>query len=201
LKRTLPVALLLVSLAACEEPPLKEIDSAEAALNRAKEGGADRFAADRFKEAQAALATAKEKLESKDYRSALSAAADAGEKSNAALQAAEAARTLAKSAAETALVEAEAAFDDVKAVKDEAIQDRVPDKAFQGLEPSLAEAHEATKSIAQAIEAGEFAQARQAGEDLKVRTADLADRYRRALEEWQQSHGRRRSSQGPPRRP
>jgi len=187
---TLPLAIVLLSLAACEEPPVREIDLAQSALNRARDGGADRFAADRFKEAEAALATARQKLEAKDYRSALSAATDAGEKSKAALQAAEAAKTLAKSAAETALVEAEASFDDVQSVKEQASASKVPEKTFEGLEPALTEARDEATAIAHTIEAGDFVQAHKAADELKAKTLDLAGRYRDALDEWARSHHR-----------
>ena len=197
--RALVATLAVVALVACGEPPTREIEAARAALTRARDAGAERFAPERFRAAATALDTAQSKLEAKDYRAALSAAADAGEKSRSALQAAEAARTLAKSAAETSVVEVQALFDDVKAVRDEAANAKVPEKAFEDLDPQLEEAQRAASAISETLAQGHFAEAQKAATELRAKAADLPDRYRQAVEDWRQSHDRRRNPK--PRKP
>jgi hypothetical protein len=69
--------LLPLALCACDQPPTKEISAAEAQIEEARQAGAERFVPDRWREAQGALATARAKVQAKDYRAALSAANDA----------------------------------------------------------------------------------------------------------------------------
>jgi hypothetical protein len=197
--RVLTSALLVLGLASCGEPPTREIEAARSALARARDAGAERFAPEPFREAAAALDTAQRKLEAKDYRAALSAAADAGEKSRGALQAAQTGRALAKTAAETSVVEVQALFDDIGAAKDEATDARVPEKAFDDLEGELDEARRALGAIGETLAQGDFAEAQKAARELKAKTADLPDRYRRAIEDWKSSHVRRGSAK--PRKP
>lgn len=190
--RALTCAWIVVGLVACGEPPTREIEAARSALGRARDAGAERFAPERFKEAVAALDAAQTKLEAKDYRAALSAAADAGEKSRGALQAAEAGRILAKGGAETSVVEVQALFDDVKAVKDEASEAKVPGKAFEDLDRELEEAQRAAGMIGETLAQGDFAEAQKAATELKAKIVDLPDRYRQAVEAWNQAHSRNR---------
>jgi len=197
--KALAATLAVLTLTACAEPPTREIEAARAALTRAREAGAERFAPERFRAAAAALDTAQGKLEAKDYRAALSAAADAGEKSRSALQAAEAARTLAKSAAETSVVEVQALFDDVRTIRDEAVGAKVPERAFADLDPELGEAQRAASAISDTLAQGNFAEAQKAATELRGKTVDLPDRYQQAVEDWKRSHARRGAAN--PRRP
>src|SRR5258706_15592930 len=87
-------------LAACDEPPTREVTAAENALALARQAGADRYAAERYHEAEAAIGEAKHKIQEKDYRGALSSATDAAEKARSAAQQAASAKTLGPSATE-----------------------------------------------------------------------------------------------------
>jgi hypothetical protein len=197
--RILATVLAAVAFVACEEPPIREIEAAHAALDRARQAGAAIYAPERFREAAAALETARAKVGEKEYRAALSAAADAGEKSKAALQAAEAARVVAKGSAETALVEVQGLFDEIGAVREQAAEARVPPKAFADLDHVMEAARRSSETVAEAIGRGDFLEARKAAADLKAKAADLPDRFRQAAEGWQRSHGRRRTPD--PRKP
>ena len=77
--RRILALMLPVALVACDQPPTKEIAAAEAQIEQARQAGAERFVPDRWRDAQAALATAHSKVQQKDYRGALSAANDAAE--------------------------------------------------------------------------------------------------------------------------
>jgi hypothetical protein len=76
--RAVVCALLLC--AACSEPPQKEIDRAQGAIDAARAAGADQYAPDAYKSATAALQQAHEAVEQRDYRLALSRALDANER-------------------------------------------------------------------------------------------------------------------------
>ena len=62
---------------ACSEPPHKEIDAAEAAINAARRDGAAEYASETFNAATAALTAARDAASQGDYRLALSRALDA----------------------------------------------------------------------------------------------------------------------------
>lgn len=174
----------MLALSACDEPPTREIDAARSALDRARRAGADLYAPERFREAAAALDAARDKIGAKDYRAALSAATDAGEKSKAALQAAEAARILARASAETTLREVAALFDEIKATGDEAVAGRAPARVLAELSPAVEAAHRTADAIAETIRRGDFPEAQRAAADLKIGVATLADQFRRAVDGW-----------------
>jgi hypothetical protein len=200
--RSLPhavIACCALALAACDQPPGKEIAAAEAALAQARIDQADAYAPDRYKEAEAALRAAKSKVEEKDYRGALSAAMDATEKSRAASQATASARVLARSAAEVALAELQAALEEVDAVREEARKAKVPEQAFAEAEPRIAEAREGVASVSETLASGRMLEAQKAALELKSRFGSLPAELREAMQKWQEEHprGRRRA---PPRR-
>jgi hypothetical protein len=189
-KRSTLLALVLASLplAACDQPPAKEIAAAEAALSQARKDGADAFAPEQWKAADAALAQARQKVEAKDYRGALSSAIDASEKARNATSAAASAKLLAKSAAEVAQAEAQAALDEVNVVKEEAAKGKVPDSAFSELEPKSEAVRAALAAVGNSLGAGDLLAAQKAAADLKAQAAPLAEAYRDALATWQEAH-------------
>ena len=65
---------------ACSEPPQKEIDRAQGAIDAARAAGADQYAAEAFTAATSALQQAHEAVQQRDYRLALSRALDANER-------------------------------------------------------------------------------------------------------------------------
>jgi hypothetical protein len=65
---------------ACSEPPQKEIDRAQGAIDAARAAGADQYATEAFNAATSALQQAHEAVQQRDYRSALSRALDANER-------------------------------------------------------------------------------------------------------------------------
>jgi hypothetical protein len=94
--RRLFLLLCTVSLAAaCSEPPHKELDRAQGALDAARAAGAEQYAAESFAAATGALAEAHEAVHQRDYRLALSLAVDASERAQgAAKEAAEVRATI-----------------------------------------------------------------------------------------------------------
>lgn len=90
----------LMVLAACAQPPKQEQADAEAALQTATAAGAEEFAAEDLSMAQEALADAKAKMESKDYKGAKASFLDAKSKADAATAAVEPNKQAAKTEAE-----------------------------------------------------------------------------------------------------
>jgi hypothetical protein len=183
---------LALLLAACDQPPTRELGAAESALADARSQGADVFAAERFKEAEAALASARQKADQKDYRGALSSAVDAAEKAKAAAAGVPSAKVLLRSGAETVQAEAQAALDEAAGIREEAKKGRVPEAAFEALVSRTAEVEAGLKTLAGLLEQGELIEAQKAGAELKARAAGLAADYRAALDKWNEEHPRSR---------
>ena len=88
----LPVCIVFaLFIAACAEPPNKEMDQAQGAIDAAHAAGADRYAATEYTAATDALKRAQAAVAQGDYRQALNEALDSREHAqNAAREAAEA---------------------------------------------------------------------------------------------------------------
>jgi hypothetical protein len=67
-------------LAACSEPPQKEIDRAQGAIDAARAAGAEQYAKEPFTAATTAMQQTHEAVQQRDYRLALSRATDANER-------------------------------------------------------------------------------------------------------------------------
>ena len=102
--RRLALVILLLS-ASCAEPPNKEINQAQGAIDAARAAGADRFAATEFTAATDALKRAEEAVAAGDYRLALNHAIDSRERAQSAAKMAVEGRADARGQAERAIAE------------------------------------------------------------------------------------------------
>ena len=86
LRATLACLAAAVAFAAagCSEPPQKEIDQAQAAVDAARAAGAPAFATDEYNAAAAALDKARAAVDQRDYRQGLSYAIDARQRAQSA---------------------------------------------------------------------------------------------------------------------
>jgi hypothetical protein len=100
----LPILLVCI---ACSEPPQKEIDRAQGALDAARAAGAEQYAPEPFTAATEAMQETHEAVQQRDYRLALSRAIDANERAlEAATQAANG-KARARAEAESAIARVE----------------------------------------------------------------------------------------------
>ena len=100
------LALVIVILSAgCAEPPNKEINQAQGAIDTARAAGADRFAAAEFSAATDALKRSEEAVAARDYRLALNHAIDSRERAQSAAKMAVEGRADARGQAERAITE------------------------------------------------------------------------------------------------
>jgi hypothetical protein len=76
----LTCAVVLCFSVACSEPPQKEIDRAQGAIDAARAAGADQYATVAYTAATTALQQSHEAVAARDYRLALSRALDANER-------------------------------------------------------------------------------------------------------------------------
>jgi predicted S18 family serine protease len=144
--RRLLIGLLLLA-AGCSEPPQKEIDQAQSAIDAARAGGADKYAAEEYSGATATLQKARESVEQRDYRQALSYALDARQRALEASHVVPEARARAKVAAEQAFkatadqaARLEAAIRGAEALKVPARELRASRQALGAARSSLQEA-------------------------------------------------------------
>ncbi|MBM3818802.1 MAG: DUF4398 domain-containing protein [Acidimicrobiia bacterium] len=89
--RRWPVLLLALAMSACAEPPHKEMDQAQGAIDAARAAGAERYATGEYTAATTALENSNDAVAARDYRLAL----------NYALESAEHAQNAARLAANT----------------------------------------------------------------------------------------------------
>lgn len=89
--------------AACSEPPQKEIDRAQGAIDAARAAGAEQYAPEPFTAATTAMRQTHEAVQQRDYRLALSRAIDANDRALEAARQAANGKARARSEAEMAI--------------------------------------------------------------------------------------------------
>jgi hypothetical protein len=101
--------------AACGDPPDKEMQQAQGAIDAARAAGADQYAREEFTAAENALKKSHEAVEQRDYRQALNAALDAREQAQAAAKESVNKKATARADATKALADADAALHNARA--------------------------------------------------------------------------------------
>jgi hypothetical protein len=187
LSRALAI-VLLAGLAACAEPPKKELDAAEQALQQARQSDAPRYAPDALKQAEDTLQDAHRKVEAQDYKGAFFAARDATEKAHGAVAQASAAKKNARSNTEMAEAVIQASLDEADAARDEAIKAKTPEKAFEEVDPQAQQIKDGLAALPGMLEKGELLEAQKAAADLKAKAASLPGLYRDAVTKWDEEH-------------
>jgi len=103
--RRLALVIITILSASCAEPPSKEMNQAQGAIDAARAAGADKFAAAEFAAAQDALKRSEDAVAAGDYRQALSHALDSRERAQSAAKMAVEGRADARGHAERAISE------------------------------------------------------------------------------------------------
>jgi hypothetical protein len=103
--RLLAFVIITILSASCAEPPSKEMNQAQGAIDTARAAGADRFAAEEYTAATDALKRSEEAAATGDYRQALSHAIDSRERAQNAAKMAVDGRADARGHAERAIAE------------------------------------------------------------------------------------------------
>jgi hypothetical protein len=106
MRRLTALLCAIVLCAACSEPPQKELDRAQGAVDTARAAGAERYAAAEFATATTALQQAHEAVAHRDYRLALSRALDASERAQQSARLAADGKARARAEVEVALARA-----------------------------------------------------------------------------------------------
>ena len=118
-----PLRRLLLSLAvlaavagsACGDPPDKEMQQAQGAIDAARAAGADQYARDEFTAAEDALKRSHDAVAQRDYRQALNTALDARERAQTAAKESANRKASVRADATKALADADAALHESRA--------------------------------------------------------------------------------------
>lgn len=162
----------VVLLAACSEPPKKEIDQAQQAVDTARQAGAEQYAPEAFAAATSALQQAREAVDQRDYRLALSRAVDASERAQDAARAAADNKARARSQAEAAINVTNAQVMHLQARVKVADEVRVPARELSPARATLKDAEGTLQKARALLAAGNFAAATTAvtGLDSQIRS-------------------------------
>jgi hypothetical protein len=128
--QSLAVVAALSGVSCGDDPPDKEMQAAQAAIDAASAVGADRYSHDEFIAAQQALARAKDAVTQRDYRLALSQALDARTRGQTAEHEATSHKAAARSAADGAISDATIALSAARASLKTAETNRAPARAL-----------------------------------------------------------------------
>lgn len=150
LRVCVPFAALLV-LAACAEPPNKEMDQAQGAIDAARAAGAEQYATQEFAGATDALKRSHDAVAQRDYRLALSLAIDSRERAQLAAKTAVENRAKARGDAERILAEANSALTQARTQFDAAALAKLPRRDAAALREALAKSEKAMQEARAAL--------------------------------------------------
>jgi hypothetical protein len=162
------IVCAVVLFAACSEPPRKEIDQAQQAIDNARQAGAEQYAPEAFAAATSALQQAREAVDQRDYRLALSRAVDASDRAQEAARAAAENKATARSQAEAAIKATNASGMHLQARLKVADEVRVPSRELSPARATLKEAEGTLQKARALLAAGNYAGATAAVAALDV---------------------------------
>jgi len=172
--------VLLVSVAAVlmtgcgDDPPTKEIQQAQQAIDTARTAGADRYSHDEFIAAEAALKRAQDAVVARDYRQALNDALDARDRAQTASRTTVDNKARTQTDADRALHETALALVDARA-KLRAAEGRRSPRIVMNLRRDIVDAETRVQEARTALEAGDYLTA---NELLTKTMASLKDSVR-----------------------
>jgi len=145
--------------AGCSEPPQKEIDQAQAAVDLARTGGAEIYAAEEYTAAAAGVQKAHAAVDQRDYRQALSYAIDARQRAQSALRQAAEGKGKAQRAAEITMAAASTQLNQLEARLTAAETAKAPAKELRAPRAMLADARKGLQEARTEIGAENYAKA------------------------------------------
>jgi hypothetical protein len=141
---------------ACADPPDKELQQAQGAIDTARAAGADQYAHDEFAAAEDALKRAHDAVNQRDYRLALNNALDARERAQSAAKEAADRKTSARAEAERELLDAMTALNDANSKLRAAEAGRAPARALAAPKRVLVDSEAALQKARAAFDGGDY---------------------------------------------
>ena len=155
-------------MAACGgDPPNKELQQAQQAIDAARTSGAERYAGDEFAASESALTRARAAVVARDYRQALNDALDARDRANTAANDTATRKADAKERTDTLLHNAALSIVDARAKLRTAEAGRRPPRLTAGLRRDVVDAEKRVQEARTALDKGDYLDAE------KVLTASM----------------------------
>ena len=167
--RSLCVLSLLVGVVACAEPPHKEMNQAQGAIDAARAAGAEQFGAQELAAAVDLLARSAQAAAGNDYRLALSLAIDSRQRAQDAARTAVDNRARARGNAERGLAELNVLLSQARNRFDHPAVTKLPRRVLDQARQSVATAEEAMQEARAALEKDEYGRASQRIEGVSQR--------------------------------
>lgn len=159
MRRLFVIGFLLLFAAACSEPPQKEIDQAQSAIDAARAAGAETYAAAEFSAAADALAKARAAVEQRDYRQALNYAIDSRQRASEASREIADGKATAKRATDKLYGEVAVRANRLQSALRAAETNGVSAKALHPGQAALRDARANLQEASAAISAGNYVEA------------------------------------------
>jgi hypothetical protein len=172
MRRSAPLVLVSICIA-CAEPPVKEMNQAETAIDAARTAGAEQFAATELTAAVDALRRSEEAVTARDYRLALNYAIESRDRAHNAARAAGSERSRTRGEIEALLAEATTMLAHAREQFRAAERARPPRRASQAARDTIADAEKAVQNARTWLESDDFVRAREAlaGVSARIQTA------------------------------
>ena len=172
--RVLCACLLAACLTSgCEQPPNKEIDQAQGAIDAARAAGAEQYAGTEFTAATAAMTRATDAVIANDYRMALNHALESRTQAQNAARAAAENRARVRAEVERTMAELAALLAQTDARLATAQRARVPRQAQQTARRTLAEINASVQKAGAALTASDYVAAQAALQGVMDRTEKM----------------------------
>jgi len=154
--RRLALITATILSVSCAEPPNKEMNQAQGAIDAARAAGADKFAAAEFTAAQDALKKSEQAVADGDYRQALSHALDSRERAQNAAKLAVDGRADARGQAERAIAEVATLLSRAHAQLKDADVARLNPRTLQGPRSTIADTENMLQEARTALKAEDY---------------------------------------------
>jgi hypothetical protein len=177
------LALFLISATiACAEPPNKEMNQAQGAIDAAKSAGAEQFAASDLTAAVDALRRSEAAVSQRDYRLALNHAIESRERAQSAAKAAVNVRARARGDAEAQLAEANTLLAQAQMRLRNADRARLPRRVAEDARAVIAAAQKSVQNARTALDNDEYDKARKALDGVSARIQTVISAMAQALD-------------------
>lgn len=192
MRRLLPGAVLIasLSLSACAEPPNKEMDQAQGAIDAARAAGAEQYAPSELTAATTTLEQAHEAVAQRDFRLALNHALESREHAQNAARDAADTRARIRGEAERAMAEATLLLGQANATVAAAERSRAPRRALREAEQALAAVTADLQKAGAAMQADDYRGAQPLLDGLKERIEQAVGTLDRAATTQSAPRGR-----------
>ena len=146
----------VVAVVSCGSPPQAELDAAQAALDSAKQAGAEAYAADAYNRAKNTLADAKAKVEQSEYDAAKTAAIQAKDQADLAKSLAESTKVRIRDEAQAIVTRVSNAIGDAGSAVNGAPRGKGADGDLDQLRADLGQAEAALGDARSSLSSGNF---------------------------------------------